>query len=154
MTLDPKKLRRDAKRRQLAQPQPKIGRKTTGATDAIRAALPMIYQLRQDGISWPAIAKALGDQGVVQGKDRTPLTTNRLTALVRQIEVQEAKKARKSGKRDRSDVATNPVKPARKLSLSPDLAARPVASDGEPVFDEDELRRMAFEKLQTVFKKE
>lgn len=154
MPLDSKKLRRDAKRRQLDQPQPKIGRKTTGATDAIRAALPMIYELRGEGISWPAIAKALGDQGVVQGKDRTPLTTNRLTALVRQIEVQEAKKARKSGKRDRSDVAIQPIKPDRKLSLSPDLAARPVASDDPSVLDEDELRRMAFEKLQSVFKKE
>lgn len=154
MTLDPKKLQRDAKRRQMAQPQPKIGRKTTGATDAIRAALPMIYKLRRDGISWPAIAKALGDQGVVQGKDRTPLTTNRLTALVRQIEVQEAKKARKSVKRERGDVATQTVKPARKLSLSPDLAARPVAPHDPPVLDEDELRRMAFEKLKTVFKKE
>lgn len=154
MTLDPKKLRRDAKRRQLDQPQPRIGRKTTGATDAVRAALPMIYELRGDGISWPAIAKALGDQGVVQGKERTPLTTNRLTALVRQIEVQEAKKATKSSKRDRTDVTTHPAKPTRKLSISPDLAARPLVSDGPPVLDEDELRRTAFEKLQTVFKKE
>jgi hypothetical protein len=154
MPLDPKQLRRDAKRRQKARLQQKVGRTPTGATDAIRAVLPTIYQLRQEGLLWRTIAEAIGDQGVVQGKKRIPLTASRLTCLVRQIEVQEAKQARKSGKRDRSDAANQPAEPVRKLSLSPDLAPRPVASDGAPVLDEDELRRAAFEKLKTVFKKE
>lgn len=154
MTLDPKRLQRDAKRLQKARPEPKVGRKTTGTTDAIRAALPTIYELRRGGISWPAIAEALADQGVVQGKNRERLTTNRLTAIVRQIEEQEERKARKAAKRPRSDIADGPAEPERKLSLSPELATRPATPKASSASDEDELRRAAFEKIQKVFKKE
>ena len=97
MPLDPKKLRKDARRLQGARPDTTVGRETTGTTRAIRTALPDIYDLRNDGVSWPAIADALAIQGVVQGKDRIPLTTNRLTAIVSQIEEQERKKASKAG---------------------------------------------------------
>ena len=80
MALDPKRLHEDAKRLQKARLPTIAGRETTGTTRAIRAALPVIYQLREEGVSWSAIASALADQGVVQGRDRIALTTHRLTA--------------------------------------------------------------------------
>lgn len=154
MPLDPKKLRQDAKRLQSARPGSMIGRESTGTTRAVRTALPVIYQLRQDGVSWPAIAEALAAQGVVQGKDRIPLTTNRLTALVSQIEQQEHKKASKAGNRRRGDAVNPPAEPVKRLSLSPDLVTRPVPFDPDPSLSEDELRRAALENIQDVLKKE
>lgn len=154
MPLDPKKLRQDAKRLQAARPPSTVGRETTGTTAAVKAALPVIYQLRQDGVSWPVIAQALADQGVVQGKDRIPLTTNRLTALVSQIEQQARRKALKASNRNRSDTAAPPGAPARSLSLSAELATRSGVSDPAPSSTEDELRRAALDNLRDVLKKE
>lgn len=154
MPLDPKKLRQDAKRLQAARPPSAVGRETTGTTSAIRAALPVIYQLRQDGVSWPAIAEALAGQGVIQGRDRTPLTTNRLTALVTQIEEQARRKARKAGSRARADTVNQSTEPARKLSLSADLVTRHVPSPKPLPSSEDDLRLAAFGKIQNVLKKE
>ena len=73
-------------------PGPTTGRETLGMTRAVREALPIIYQLRQDGVSWRAIARALAAQGVVRENDHIPLTPNQLTTLVSQIEEQERKK--------------------------------------------------------------
>ena len=99
MTLDLKRLRIDASRFQIERSKSRSSRETTGTTKAIRAALPEIYSLRKDGVQWSAIAAALGAQGIVQGKARIPLTTNRLTALVRQIELQNEKRAAKRTKK-------------------------------------------------------
>ena len=151
MPLDPKQLRQDARRLQDARP---VGRERTGTTKAIRTALPVIYQLRKDHVSWPAIADALAAQGVVQGKDRIPLTTNRLTAIVSQIEEQERKKANKAGNRVRSDAPHRPAEPARRLSLSSDLTTRPAPLDPQPSSTEDELRTAALENIKSVLKKD
>ena len=132
MPLDPKKLRKDARRLQGARPDTTVGRESTGTTRAIMTALPDIYDLRKDGVPWPAIAGALAIQGVVQGKDRIPLTPNRLTAIGSQIEEQERKKASKAGNRNRSDAVQRPTEPARRLSFSPDLLTRPTPSNPEP----------------------
>ena len=154
MPLDPKQLRQDARRLQDARPGTAVGRETTGTTKVIRTALPVIYQLRKDGVSWPVIADALAVQGVVQGKDRIPLTTKRLTAIVSQIEQQDRKKANKAGNRNRSDAVQRPTAPARRLSLSPDLLTRPTPSNPEPFSTEEELRRAALESIKNVLKKE
>jgi hypothetical protein len=151
MPLDPKQLRQDARRLQDARP---VGRESTGTTKAIRTALPVIYQLRKDGVSWPAIAEALAAQGVVQGKDRIPLTTKRLTAIVSQIEEQDRKKANKAGNRARSDTPLRPTGPALRLSLSSDLSTRTVPPDPQPSSTEDELRSAAFENIKSVLKKD
>lgn len=84
MAIDPKQLQRDAKRLQKARRR----LRGDGTTAAIRAALPTIYKLRADGVLWSEIAAALGDQGVTQGSGnrRIPITTNRLTSIVRQVE--------------------------------------------------------------------
>lgn len=153
MALDPKRLREDARRLQEARLPTTVGKETTGTTKAIRFALPVIYDLRREGVTWPVIAQALADQGIVQGQNRTPLTTKRLTAIVSQIEEQERKKAAKAS-RVRSDAVEVPAGRRRKLSLSADLvASRPASESGaEPT--EEELRRSAFEKIQSVLKKE
>jgi len=153
MRLDPKKLRQDAQRLQKARRASLVGRETTGTTKAIREALPTIRQLRKDEVSWPAIAQALAAQGVVQGKDRIPLTAKRLTALVSQIEARERKKALKAGNRERRDTVKHQVERVPRLTLSPDLVS-PTETSDLPSSTEDDLRRAAFEKLQTVLKKE
>jgi hypothetical protein len=154
MPFDPKQLRQDARRLQNARPGTSVGRESTGTTRAIRTALPVIYQLRKDDVSWAAIAEALAVQGVVQGKDRIPLRTNRLTAIVSQIEEQDRKKANKGGNRTRSDAPHRPTEPAHRLSLSSDLTLRPAPPAHEPSSTEDELRREALENIQSVLKKE
>ena len=155
MAFDPKKLRKDAQRLQGARPETTVGRESIGTTRAIREALPDIYKLRKDGLSWPAIAGALAIQGVVQGKDRIPLTTNRLTAIVSQLEEQERKKASKAGNRARrSDAPNHPTEPARRLSLSSDLTSRPASPDPIPSSTEEELRHAALKNIQNLLKKE
>jgi hypothetical protein len=155
MTFDPKKLRKDAQRLQGDRPEVTVGRESIGTTRAIREALPDIYKLRKDGLSWPAIAGALAIQGVVQGKDRIPLTTNRLTAIVSQLEEQERKKASKvSSRAIRSDAPNHPTEPARRFSLSSDLISRPASSAPNPSSTEEELRHAALKNIQNLLKKE
>lgn len=154
MPLDSKKLRQDALRLQKVRGTSSIGRETTGTSKAVRESLPTIHQLRRDGVSWAVIAQALAEQGVVQGKDRIPLTTGRLTALVSQIEAQQRKKALKFGARDRGDTIERAAEPVKRLTLSPDLAVSTETSEISPLSTEDDLRRAAFEKLQTVLKKD
>ena len=55
MTLDPKRLARDAKRVQATRLAGGLGRQTTGVTRAVRDGLPMIRQLRESGITWAAL---------------------------------------------------------------------------------------------------
>lgn len=153
MSIDPKKLREDARRLQEARPPTTVGRETTGTTSAVRAALPVIYDLRKSGVSWPVIAQALAGQGVVQGKDRIPLTTKRLTAIVSQIESQERKRSNRR-ERGRRDAVQQPQDRQLRLRLSPDLIDP--SSDTEPSMQstEEDLRRSAFEKIQSLLKKE
>ncbi|UPT88228.1 hypothetical protein HAP41_0000003530 [Bradyrhizobium barranii subsp. apii] len=152
MPLDSKKLRHDALRLQKARGTSSVGRETTGTSKAVREALPTIHQLRKDGVSWAMIAQALAEQGVVQGKDRIPLTTHRLTALVTQIEAQQRKKALKVGPRDRGDTVEHPA--VQRLTFSPDLVSPAETPNAPRLATEEDLRRAALEKLQTVLKKE
>jgi hypothetical protein len=155
MTLDLKRLRADAAKLQTAQSTAGSSRETTGTTKAIRAALPEIYKLRDQGIQWSVIAAALAAQGVVQGKGRTPLTANRLTALVRQIELQDEKRQARQSKK--AATMARPTKNAlqnRHLFLSPDLKADTRAADDRPPQSEDEIRRLAFERVQRMTEKD
>lgn len=154
MSLDPKKLRQDAQRLHGARSATGVGRETLGTTKAVRAALPVIYELRKTGVSWPAIAEALGAQGVVQGRDRVPLTTNRLTALVTQIEDQVRRKAAKVVHRNRNDTTEKAAGPVRPLTLSPDFANVFPDTSQPPTSTAEGLRRDALQRLQTILKKE
>lgn len=153
MPLDPKKLREDARRLQEARPPTTVGKETTGTTSAIRAALAIIYDLRKEGVSWPVIAQALAGQGVVQGKDRIPLTTKRLTAIVSQLESQERKKASRR-ERVRRDSVQQPADRQLRLRLSPDLIGPPANTEPSTQSTEENLRRSAFDKIQSLLKKE
>jgi hypothetical protein len=84
MAIDPKRLQRDATGLKKARRR----REGDGTMAAIRAALPVIYELRAEGVRWGDIADALCRQGLMQGKGkhRIPITTNRLTSLVTQIQ--------------------------------------------------------------------
>lgn len=148
MPFDPKQLRADAKRLQRARAPTRVG-----TTAAVRAALPAIYDLRKDGVTWAAIAEALAQQGIVQGKACVPITVARLTALVSQIEAQERRKSQKRAA-PRSD--TLPSKRDEQLQLAlpgsdvSDLPSKPDETDAE-----HELRTAAYQKLQSsLFKKE
>jgi hypothetical protein len=154
MTLDLKRLRTDGSRLKTERSKSRSGRETTGTTKAIRAALPTIYKLREDGVQWSDIAAALAAQGIVQGKDRVALTTNRLTALVRQIEQQNEKRAAKAAKKG---TGTQPKKNAmqnHRLSLSSELKAETRAVEGRPSQSEDEIRRLAFERVRRMTEKD
>lgn len=155
MTLNLKRLREDAKKLKTAHSKTRSSRETTGTTKAVRAALPEIYRLRDDGVQWAVIAAALAAQGVVQGRDRQPLTTNRLTALVRQIEVQaEKRRVRQSAK------LSSPVRTPKNalqimhLSLSSDLKADTRTIEDRSSQSEDEIRRLAYERVQRMTEKD
>lgn len=147
MTLDPQKLRRDAKRlNKVVRP-----RSGAGPTDAIRSALPVIRELRKDKVKWSVIAKALTEQGVVQANGR-PLTASGLTSIVFQISKQE-QRARDLASRERPDVAREQLPAVRRLRLSDELFA-PVSNPQATAQSEDELRELAYQKLQGVLKKD
>jgi len=154
MTLDLKRLRTDASRLQTERSKSRSSRETTGTTKAIRTALPEIYKLRKDGVQWSAIAAALAAQGIVQGKDGVPLTTNRLTALVRQIELQNEKRAAKAPKKGAGASSKKFAMQNQRLSLSPELGAETRAVEGRPPQSEDEIRRLAFERVQRMTEKD
>jgi hypothetical protein len=155
MVVDPKQLRRQAKRLQKARRR----RNGRGTTAAIRAALPTIYKLRSDGVLWREIAEALGKQGMVQGsgKRRIPITTSRLTALVRQIEVQnqeERQRLKTPSIKSRQVKGMTALKlPAVSLAveLRPEIETSERRSTPP---SEDDLRRAALDKIQDVLKKD
>lgn len=154
MTLDPKRLARDAKRVQAARPAGGIGRETTGVTRAVRDGLPMIRQLRESGITWAAIAAAMSAQGVTQGAGK-PLTASRLTAIVGQVEAQLRRQAEQAAvRRARPDLAD--AKPP--LAGDTDAPA-PVPSTPSHVLDrparasEEAIRRASLDSLHKLLKK-
>lgn len=151
MTLDIKRFRSDAKKLHIEKSKVPSSRETTGTTKAIRDALPDIYKLREQGVKWTVIAEALAAQGVVQGKGRIPLTANGLTAIVRQVEVQtEGRRAKQAKKADKA------MRPGAKAlqcfdsSLSAELTADVRATDDRSPQSEDDIRRLAFERVQRM----
>jgi hypothetical protein len=158
---DPKRLARDAKRAQARRPDTGIGRETTGVTRAVRAALPVIRQLRAAGVTWAAIADAMSAQGVIPGEGK-PLTATRLTAIVTQVEAQERRKVeREALRRARPDLtgapeAISPSTPATPLPASAAPAARPalpVPPGSGARATEEEIRRAGLHDLHQLLKK-
>jgi len=157
MTLDPKRLARDAKRVQATRPAGGIGRETTGVTRAVRDGLPMIRQLRQGGITWAAIAAAMSAQGVTQGAGR-PLTASRLTAIVGQVEAQLRRQAEQiTARRARADLAA--PQPARTGDTAAPALIAPVPPVSSPAPDttahasEEAIRRAGLDALHKLLKK-
>lgn len=154
MTIDSKQFQRDAKALQKAR----LRRKGPSTMAAVRAVLPAIYALRADGVLWSEIATALGNQGITQGKGkkRIPITTGRLTALVRQIEKQspktsnETRQASKKSKQLEDPIALQ--SPA--VSLALDLDRKVENADGKSTPSEEDLRHAALDKIQSVLRKD
>ncbi|MEL6065097.1 MULTISPECIES: hypothetical protein [unclassified Methylobacterium] len=157
MTLDPKRLARDAKRVQATRPTAGIGRETTGVTRAVRDGLPMIRQLRASGITWAAIAAAMSAQGVTQGAGK-PLTASRLTAIVGQVEAQLRRQAeRAAARRARPDLA-DPKPPLAGDTATPAPVApvpnTPSPAPGRPAHTSEEaIRRAGLDALHKLLKK-
>jgi hypothetical protein len=158
MPLDIKKFRRDAKQLHAKGQSREDRRETTGATKAIRTALPDIYAMRKEGMQWSVIAAALALQGVVEGKDRIPLTTNGLTARVSQIEQQERKLAAKAPAKPQPQTFGAKVgTPGPKLTLSAELRTKPASHDLPSRSlspNEDQLRRLAIENVRQILKED
>jgi hypothetical protein len=157
MTLDPKRLARDAKRVQATRPAGGIGRETTGVTRAVRDGLPIIRQLREGGITWAAIAAAMSAQGVTQGAGK-PLTASRLTAIVGQVEAQLRRQAERAAvRRARPDLA-GPQPPLTGDTVAPVLVAT-IPTIPSPVPDrtahasEEAIRRAGLDALHKLLKK-
>lgn len=155
MAIDPKQLQRDARSFQKVRRR----QKGDGTTAAIRAALPIIYKLRAEGVLWSEIAAALGKQGVTQGsgKKRTPITTNRLTSIMRQIEQEieraDQPKSRQPSIKNRQTPQNNALQ-NRSVSLALELKAQVKPSEARTTPNEEDLRRAALDKIQGVLKKD
>jgi hypothetical protein len=150
MSVDPKLLQRDA--RGLLRTRRRKGR---GTTEAIRALLPTIYRLRSEGVLWREIAEALGKQGIVQGqgKKRKPITTTRLTALVRQIEARTQNEPKPPSIKKAQGEKARATK-MRPLSLAIELGQEIGTSNRRSEPSEEVLRRAALDRIQDVLKKD
>lgn len=134
-------------------------RSTRGTTALLREHLEAIDALRAEGVTFAAIAKGLGKQGLTQGKDgnEKPITPSRLTALYSQMKRTDAKRA--VARQGRTDAVEPPVKderPAkkiRKVTLNPELnRQRSSDKDDEQLPDEETIRRERRERAQRFVK--
>lgn len=123
---------------------------------AIRAALPTIYKLRADGVLWSEIAAALGNQGVTQGSGnrRIPITTTRLTSIVRQIEQETTPASPQQTSTKIRRIEENNALQSRPVTLALELKAQAEPSDTGALPNEEDLRRAALKKIQGVLKKD
>ena len=167
MSLDLTALRRAVKRLKATHDARPDARQSTGATALIRAALPEIRRLREvEGLPWAVIAAALAEQGVRQGREGLPITADRLIALVRHVEGQQARAAtRQAGRGGQPDLAETlaplpsvqpepQALPHGKPRLAPELQARPKTASDEAPLSEAEIRRLQAEKHSHLFKKD
>ncbi|WP_454620444.1 hypothetical protein [Bradyrhizobium cenepequi] len=151
MAIDPKRLQRDARTLKKAR----RSHEGDSTMAAIRAVLPVIHELRTDGVRWSDIAAALGEQGLMQGKGkhRIPITTNRLTSLVTQIEravkVKERPKPRAPDQAQKINALQN-----RRASLALELTTEVDAGDPKDRPTEEDLRRAALDRIRSVLKKD
>ena len=100
--IDKKRLLQDARKAEKERPLPSVGRETVGIVRAVRELLPIIRKLRVEGVRWAAITDALNDQGVYPpGLNGQPvlLTTNRLTAIVSDLERRQSNKSKRASAR-------------------------------------------------------
>lgn len=169
MSFDLTALRRAVKRHRADHEARPDGRKTTGATTLIRAALPEIRRLRDvEGQPWAVIAAALGEQGVHEGREGRPISADRLIALVRHIEARierdAAKQAEKAGRRDLTPASPSPPQPPVRPSaadgspnrprLAPELQPRPEPVPEDEPLSEAEILKLQAEKHRHLFKKD
>lgn len=135
-------------------------RSTLGTTALLREHLDEINALKAEGVTFAAIAEALGKQGVVQGQGDTqkPITASRLTALYSQLKRTDAKRAARRSARADAIVPPprdeHPHKEKRKIALAPELTRKASSSTKEePLPDEEAIRREGMKRAQRFVKK-
>ena len=146
--IDRRKLLKDAPRLENTLPRstPK-----TGVTKAVSTALPEIQKLRSEGVRWAAIAAALAEQGIFEGRNKQPISERRLSALFSQVIARDCARIERSRARTRRPdlVAAGPVtKPS--LKLAPELTA-PKKVDKPPI-TEEQIRRDQLSAIQHLLK--
>lgn len=161
MKIDLNRLRTDVKTRTLSRAVSPIGRVKTGATEVIRANLVELLKMRDEGASWPELAAGLAAQGLTQG-DNEPLTGRRLTALINNIKVRDAKLAKTADRRAATTFAVEtpsasrnrPAPPKRgRVTLSPDMHASAPIESHLSLVDEQELRVAELERHAHLLKR-
>ena len=146
--IDRRRLLKDAPRLDRSLPRRK---ENTGATAAVAAALPEILAMRADGVRWVAIAAALAKQGVVQGDDRRPISANRLTSIVHDLQQRkQVQKERVQKRADRPDLMKAPSAPKTPLMLAPELTTSNQLEQNE--ITEEEIRRDNLARIQHLLK--
>ncbi len=154
MSIDSKRLTKDCANAQATLAANGHALRRTGATAIIEPILPLILELRARKHSWAAIAAALAKQGVIQGVDREPITSRRLTALISAIEKRvRRRESRLAGRAKRGDLAPLQAN-SHSLALSTDLQrtdiATAVGSDSE-----ETIRHQEFEdRVRSLLKKD
>jgi hypothetical protein len=154
MSIDSRRLTKDCVSAQAALAARGHVLRRTGATAVIEPILPLIRELRTQKHSWAAIAAGLSAQGVVQGKDREPITARRLTALISAI-IKRVRRheERLAGRAKRRDLAPLP-KQTHTLALSTDLQQMEAeaAIETESV---ETIRQQEFEdRVRSLLKKD
>lgn len=146
--IDRQRLLKDAPRLDKSLPRRK---ENTGATAAVAAVLPDILAMRAAGVRWVAIAAALAKQGVVQGDDRRPISANRLTSIVHDL--QQRKKAheeRVQKRADRPDLIKSPSTPKAPLMLAAELTTSRTLEQNK--ITEEDIRRDNLAGIQHLLK--
>jgi hypothetical protein len=160
MKIDLKKLRTDVEGKKRTRTASPIGKVKTGATKVIRENMVELRQMHAEGATWPELAAGLALQGVTQG-DGDPISGRRLTALMHNISVGDAKlEANNNG--TRRGAASTRVPLLRQQSTpgpkSVTLAAEmrnvpPPKESSAPVLDEQELRLAELTKHAHLLKR-
>jgi hypothetical protein len=146
--IDRQRLLKDAPRLDKSLPRRK---ENTGATAAVAAVLPDILSMRAAGVRWVAIAAALAKQGVVEGDDRRPISANRLTSIVH--ELQQRKKAideRLQKRAHRPDLVKSRSAPKAPLMLAPELTTSRKLEQNK--ITEEDIRRDNLAGIQHLLK--
>ena len=158
-SIDRKRLLHDARKAEKERPLPSVGRETVGIVRAVRELLPTIRKLRAEGVRWAAIAEALNDQSVYPpGPDGEPvlLTTNRLTAIVSDLERRQTNKSKRAlARSNRPGLVPNVSKTSPKtIALSPELQrSAKTSGDTTVAFEsEEDIRRRNLAAVQHLLK--
>jgi len=155
--MDMKQLRADVEKLKAKRPTTStIGRVKTGTTAVLRKHYAEFERMHADGVKWTEIAAGLAVQGVTQG-DGDALTGRRLTALMRNIALQNEKEGNKTVSRaKRNDVvlprAEHEDDKTTKLRLAPELTAQKT-TNRIAVVSEDEIRRSQLERHAHLLKR-
>lgn len=140
------------------------GRPATGLMAAVRDNLDALLALKAEGRSWAAIAAGLTAQGFATADGRA-IDERNLTGVISSVRKQAKRHAAKDAlRRGRDDVSAAAAVPAvpdpvpgrlpPRPTLSPDLVTTSAAGSPRAGRSEDERRRAALARAQSLLKKD